>query len=159
MPGEPFQVRASIMRPANTNQYTAKDVVNGSVAEPMRFRWITPFPGMGYWILSPVMISSNAPTTTGNFLLLLFSQRPTTPIDHAVFAPEDSEMSYLIGVVSFDKAVKVSTGTIYVPSAFSPIWGQCLANTQDIFGVLLDDAAYTPASTETYNVILNGQWE
>ena len=159
MPGCPFQVRASIMRPANTTQYTAKDVVNGSVAEPMRFKWLTPFPGMGYWILSPVLISSNAPTTTGNFKLLLFSQRPTAPIDHAVFAPEKPELAYLIGFVSFDNAIKISTGTIYVPSAFSPIWGQCLANDQDIFGVLLDDAAYTPASTETFQIVLNGQWE
>lgn len=159
MPGVPFQVRASIMRPANTNQYTAKDVVNGSVAEAMRFKWLTPFPGMGYWILSPVMISSNAPTTTGNFKLLLFNQRPTTPIDHAVFAPEKPELGYLIGVVGFDNAIKISGATIYTPSAFSPVWGQCLANDQDIFGVLLDDAAYTPASTETFNVILNGQWE
>ena len=159
MPGQPFQVQASIMRPADTTQYTAKDVVNGSVAEAMRFKWLTPFPGMGYWILNPVMISSNAPATTGSFKLLLFSQRPTTPVDNAVFAPEKAELGYLIGVVVFDNAIKISTGTIYVSSAFYPIWGQCLANDQDIFGVLLDDAAYTPASTETFRVVLHGQWE
>lgn len=156
---KPFSVRASITRPANTTQYTAKDVVNGAVAVPLEFKFLTPFPESGFWILGAVLVSNNAPTSTGSFKLLLFREPPDTPVDHAVFAPRTDEMALCIGMIQFDVAIKVSTGTIYLTDGFKPIWGTCLPGGNDIYGVLLDDAGYTPASIESFRLVLNGQWE
>jgi len=159
MIGAPFSVQASFTRPANTNQYTAKDVVGNAVAKSMIFKNIIPVPDVQYWIMSPFMVSSNAPAATGSFKLMLFRAPPTTPVDHAVFAPTPSEMGYFVGMVNFDTAIKVSTGTIYVQDGFKPVWGLALPGGNDIYGVLLDDSGYTPASEESFRLVLNGYWE
>lgn len=154
-----FTSQASFQRPANTTAYTAKDVVNGSVAAPLEFPFVTPMENMAYWIMSPVLLSNNAPDSTGSFKLLLFRSPPTTPVDNAVFAASPSELRSLVGVVVFNTAIKISTGTIYVQNGFSPIWGLCEPGQNRIWGVLIDDAGYTPASGEVFTIVLNGRWE
>jgi hypothetical protein len=159
MIGEPFSIQAAFTRPANTTQYTAKDIINGSEAKPFVFKGIIPIPNLSYWIMSPVLISSNSPATVGSFKLLLFRSPPTVPVDHAVFAPSLDQLGQYVGVVVFDTAIKVSNGTIYTPDGFKPIWGVALPGGVDIFGVLIDDSGYTPDSEESFRVILNGYWE
>lgn len=159
MIGAPFSVQASFTRPANTTQYSVKDVVGNSVARSMIFKKIIPLSDVAYWIMSPFLISSNPAATSGSFKLLLFRAPPTTPVDHAVFAPTLPELGYFVGCITFDTAIKISTGTIYVQDGFKPLWGLALPEGQDIYGVLLDDSGYTPASEESFRVVLDGYWE
>lgn len=155
----PFSTSFEFTRPANANQYTIKDVVGESVAKIMKFPDITPDVGFGFWILSPKLVSNNPAATLGSFILLLFNAPVTVPADHAVFAPNISELGTFIGAVVFDNGIKVSTGVIYVPTNFSPIYGIVRSDSKGIYGVLLDNIAYTPASTEVFRSILSGVWD
>lgn len=154
-----FALSAGFTRPANTTQYAAKDIVSDNSNLPLVFKFADPIMQSGFFILTPFLISSNPAAISGSFKLLLFRSPPTVGNDNAVFAPTIGELSSLLAVVTLDTPIKVSTGTIYVPSGFVPIWCMSLIDDRGFYGVLLDDATYTPASRETFRIVLNGQWE
>lgn len=159
MPGLPFTISESIQHPANANAYTAKDVVGESVARILRFKFPVTHHRVGFWIMNPVLISSNPAAVSGSFKLLLFAKPVTVPVDNAVFAPTSNDMIHFLGFITFDTPIKVSTMTFYTPAGFSPLWGTLMTGDDSIYGVMLDDAGYTPASSEVFQPILNGQWE
>lgn len=159
MPGLPFIISESIQRPANANAYTAKDVVGESVARILKFEFPVAHQRAGFWIMNPVLISSNPAATSGSFKLLLFAKPVTVPADHAVFAPTANDLIHFLGFIVFDSAVKVNTVTFYMPASFVPFWGNLMSGEDSIYGVMLDDSGYTPASGEVLQPILKGQWE
>lgn len=154
-----FRVQDAITRPDNTTAYAIGDVVGDATARPFIFRLISRHAGEPFWILKAVLLSSNAPATTGIFDLHLY-QKPIVPAaDNAAFAPTMIESSSLIGTITFDVAYKLSALTYYYPSDLSCMHVVPADIAQDIYGVLVAGSAYTPASKERFVPIIEGRYE
>ena len=154
-----YRVKDAITRPANTTAYAIGDVVGANTARPFIFRLINRVPGEPFWILKALLLSSNAPTTTGIFDLHLYQHHPTPAADNAAFAPSMNESASLVGTITFDVAYKLSALTYYYPSELSCLHVVPASVGQDLFGVLVAGSAYVPASGEQFVPILEGRYE
>lgn len=137
---------ASIMRPANTTQYAAGDVITGTVAAVMTFG--APHEGT---IVSGLLIDSSVEATKIDADLMLFSEAPTIAADNAAFSPTDDEMAYLQAVVTFAgsgfkaAAVNGAIQTANLQQGF-------IAPEGRLHGVLVARNTYTPVSGEVFTV-------
>lgn len=154
-----FRVKDAITRPANTTAYAIGDVVGDNGARPFIFRLINRIPGEPYWIIKALLLSSNAPATTGIFDLHLYQKHLTPAADNAAFAPSMDESASLVGTITFDVAYKLSALTYYYPSELSCLHVVPASVGQDLFGVLVAGSAYTPASGERFVPVLEGRYE
>lgn len=153
-------VIAGFTRPADTNAYTAKDVVGPSTtalaSRPMMFENCARDPGGTGVLLSALLFDSVDATPRANFDLILFDNPYfTLAADNAVGTVTDSEVLSVVAVVTFDgtNAGNVATagpnliiGASSIGQAF-----KCAANTKNLWGMVVDRGGYTPASAETFN--------
>jgi hypothetical protein len=154
-----FRAFDSIVRPANTTQYTVGDVVGDNTARPFKFSKIARGDGVPFWVLNAVMVSNNVPTIAGQFNLHLYRNQFTPDADNAAFTPSLEESAELIGIIQFDTAYKLSTVTQYVASDLRFMFVQPDPILSDVFGVLTAANAYVPASAEVIRVYLGGVHE
>lgn len=163
--GRPLRRKSeSFTRPANTTAYAAGDVICNSTSSPT----ILEFTGMAYLnggygrILGASLTSSNNPATNISARLFLFSS-PSTGIDNdnSPFTPTDSEIKDVQGVILFAGAAAVdgdASSNIFngTPVSFPPqgITYKCDDLETSLYGILVADAAYTPASGEEIQITL-----
>lgn len=148
-----------IVRPANTTQYTAGDVLGSTVgAAPIEFAGCARFPGGSGIIQTGILIQNTFAATKLQVDLLLFdSNKVTTAVDNAAFALGDLELDTLLLSISFDGVANAKTAaaaTGYIPVTGLTLPFQCAPSSTSLWGVFVVRNAYTPASRETFRIRL-----
>jgi hypothetical protein len=165
-------VRASFTRPNDTNAYTSGDVINNSTSSPL----VLTFPRAtidagGNSILQEVILTSSANQATKlDCELWLFDTTITPDNDNAVFTPTDAEMLTIVAVVAISasswKGGDATVGAggnalVVLPNLSIPINTRksggaagATAGTNDLYGVLVARAAYTPVAQEIFQATL-----
>jgi hypothetical protein len=147
---------ATFARPADTNGYTANDVVSDSTSAPtvLSFPSVVRTPGgSGYITYSQLM--TQAVSFTAITKLHLFSIAPTAINDNAPYATLWANRASRIGVIDMPAATAVgSSGDASVSQNDSArLFFATEAGTTSIFGVL-STAAFTPASAQPFHLVL-----
>lgn len=151
---------ATVTRPADTNAYTAGDVVCNSTSAPVVMTFSDAFK-FNHTVLQHAVITSSANVATKPDLeLWLFDTTITMDNDNAAFTPTDAEMLTLVAVVPF------LTADFKVGDATSGAGGNSVcesknlgipinpAASDDLYGVLVARNAYVPVSGEVFTVRL-----
>lgn len=142
------RVSESFTRPANTDAYTANDLIAnnataGSVV-PMTFAL-----ERGGRITRARLHKSSTGATNPAFALWLFDALPTTTAgDNAAMA--GNYMTTLIGVLTGTVAHFATNGGV----AFLTPAATLLAPDKTVYGLLVATGAYAPASGEVFTVTL-----
>lgn len=157
-------IGTTFTRPADTNAYAAGDVVCNSTSAPV----IMTFPGAarrgargGFGILQDATLFSSANVATKlDCELLLFDTTVAMDNDNAAFTPTDAELLTLVARVPF-YASAWSAGDATAGAggnAFCQVSNLGIpfnvGAVNDLFGVLVARAAYTPVSAEVFTVRL-----
>ena len=152
-----FVSSASITKSSGTAAYSQNDVITDGKAQTMVFKDVAPTPGAGVDILNSMLISTNAPTSPSQFSLLLFDRPMAIAADNSAFAPSNEELRRLKGIIVYSQYKKFSANTVYYPDSFGHCFVRLDPVYKDLFGVLIVDAAYTPASMESFRSVIYGE--
>ena len=157
-------VTDGFVRPADTTQYTAADVVSNSAValatRMLRFKDCARFDGGTGIIYSALLLDSIDAATNPNFDLVLFTtDKITLSADNAVSTVADDEIKYIVGAIQFDgtTAANISTpgGNLVVKAVGLGQAFKCDDNSRDLYGLVLDRGAYTPSSSERFDFKLS----
>jgi hypothetical protein len=156
-------ITASFTRPADTNAYTAGDVVNNSTSAPLVITFPSAVKGNneGVTIMGVTLIDEANQATKPDLQLWLFDTAPVAVNDNAAFAPSAAEMEALVGIVA------LPVGSFVVGNSAAGASGNCACDAQALFlavngkltdqalyGVLVVRNAYTPVSAEKFVIRL-----
>lgn len=156
-------IRDSIIRPANTTAYAAGDVIS-EVTTNDHYTFENPVLGgelSGYIEEAKMMINANQ-TTKPDLELWLFDTDIAEVADNSAFAPTDTEILTLLGIIDFgvdNWKVGLSgagaSGNIVqqVRNINLPIRATGNAD-RNIYGQLVVRNAYTPIDSEQFDVEL-----
>lgn len=148
-------VKNSITRAANTDAYSAGDVINASGSTTpilLEYEGTTRFP---FALFSHLVSSNEAGTPAVD--VYLFSNTFTIAADNAAFAPTDSQMKdYYLGKISHSDwtAFAANKHSDAKPDAPIAIPTQTAPNT-GVYVVLVATGAYTPVSGEVITIKLD----
>lgn len=148
---------ASFTRPADTTAYAANDLVANSTTagsvSPMTFRFPTGY-GSNFHVEQAKVRKSGTTATNANFHIRLYSASPTVANGDNGAWSSDGAATYL---GKLDPAIMeaFTDGSANV-SAFAAASDLHFNAPTDgvIYGLLVADAAYTPASAEVFTVEL-----
>ena len=157
--GKPItnEVTDSFSRPADTTAYTSQDLVANSTTAgsvlPLQFG-IQVADGRGVKIVAARIQKSGTGVTNATFTLYLYRSFPVVVNgDNGAFSTDTASF---IGTIAF------STMSAFTDDALQTVdLGDddavrvYLRATDTIYGLLKAEAAYTPASAETFYVFLN----
>jgi hypothetical protein len=159
-----FAPKQSFTRPADTNAYTAGDVVadSTSAAALLTFEAVTPGDGYGTVLDGLVFTSSaNVAAAKPDLELWLFNVAPASyGNDNEAFAPTDAEVQDCIGIVAIPVAsFKVGlSGADAAGNAVCDVRGIGLniagLTGNKMYGVLVARNAYVPISGEVFTILL-----
>lgn len=145
-------------RPANTTQYTANDVVSNSTTETrmLHFKNIARTSGGSGIIHSALMFVSTDAATNPNFDLILFdTPNITRAADNAASTVTDGELIDIAAAITFDGTDTTNIATVganlVVKVATVGQVFKCRDGYQDLWGLVIDRGAYTPASAERFD--------
>ena len=151
-------VTAGFTRPADTTQYTANDVVSNSTSATslLVFKNCVRENGGSGLIHSGFLFTSVDAATNPHFDLLLFDQIGLTlAADNAAGTISDTEVLSLVAAITFDGTTTSSAhtagGNLVIRASNVGQAFRCAPNTRDLYGVVVDRGAYTPASAEIFN--------
>lgn len=148
---------AGFTRSTDTTPYSAKDVMTDSAHQAMEFANISPIAGAAIDILNTILISSNPTTSPGAFALLLFDASQDLANDNAPYAPPDTDILNIVGVIYFDGVRYTANNTVYYPTSFGHLYVKLSSASTSLYGVLISTSAYTPASGEKFDIKLFGE--
>ena len=150
-------VAAQFTRPADATQYTANDVVSDSTAagHPVVFADCARFAGGTGIIYSALMLDSVDAVTNPNFDLVLFdTANLTIAADNAAGTITDTELLRCVAAITFNGTDSTNVATVganliikatNIGQAF-----KCADGARNLYGVVIDRGAYTPASAEVF---------
>lgn len=148
----------TLTRTADTNAYTAGDVVGSSVSSGggvLTFTGLGPPSGGAVMITGASLLieSTGLIGTEAAYTLHLYSATPGSALaDNAAWdLPSGDRASYL-GSISLGTPVDVGS-TLYIRT--DQINMQILAASADVYGYLVTVGAYTPTSARVYRIGLN----
>lgn len=153
-----IQTSASFIRPADTNAYTANDLIANSTTAGSVVPMIFTLPYGGALKLWRASVAFNSSTVTNaKFLLHLYNSSPTpTNGDNAAWLTTSS--GWLTSVAVDGTTNTFSDSTVAYSAAFtSPTIILASGNTRAVYGLLTATAAYTPTSAEVFTVTLVGE--
>lgn len=141
-------------RPNDTTQYTAADVVSGNT-ELARLRNCVRVPGGSGLLYSGLMWASTDAATNPNFDVVLFdTTQITLAADNAAGTVADAEALRQVAVITFDGTVAANvttTGANLMIRATAVGQGfKCAEGQTDLWAVVIDRGAYTPAALEQF---------
>lgn len=152
---------ATIIRPANTTQYTAGDVIANSATAATVLTFQSALgDAAGAKIRSAMFTSSAIPGTKLNADLFLFHTAPTAyGNDNEAFVLSDADLLNLVAVVSLDGTTAANLKTtdnnyVVINGGLAlPVRNTALSNLA-LYGVLVARNAYTPVSAEVLTIKL-----
>ena len=165
-------VTDSLTRPADTDAYTAGDVIDAAAGAGLIFANCARGEGMGGTIQTALFFDSANVAAPPDVELWLFSATLAGfDNDNDVFTPTDADYytlnsgvtDSLIGVIPFatanafvGDATSGTGGNLFIPASrtFLPLEFVCATNGTSLFGVLVVRNAYAPISAETFRVLL-----
>ena len=158
-PGSPYygylqKIEISFTRPANTDAYTAGDVIGTvTAAENVHEILAARDVNKGFYCVKARLVKSSTGVTNPNFKVLLFSDTVTGAADNAAFAPTLAQLQTLEGEIDLTAEALGANGAIALKQ---DIRIACLpeSGTQNIYVVLVADGAYAPASGEQFELEL-----
>jgi hypothetical protein len=155
---------AAFVRPSDTTTYTTGDVLCNSTTVPavLTFDPVARENGGGGIIQAAIVIDSANVATKATLELWLFNVAPAAVNDNAAFAPSDTELTALIGVIPFPaanifvgNAGAAAAGNCVEQSGTLDLPYKCAYNDRNLYGVLVVRSAYVPISAEAFNVNLS----
>lgn len=158
----PAVVQSSFTRPANTTAYAAGDLVaNSATAGSVTPLTFTTSKVIGQGTIARVrMYKSAASATNATFTLHLFNDDPGTPTNGDNGALVTADVTMHIASISCDMSSGGLAGTAGLSKAFDIANGITFdlttigSNERRLYGLIEAEAAYTPASGETFTVTL-----
>lgn len=154
------QVSDSIIRPADTTQYAAGDVIaEVTTNDGLTFAEACDVPKLSGSISTARCISSANQATKPDIELWLFTEAPAEVADNGAFDPSDDELATLVGIIPFAVADWYQGG----PTAGAGGNAVCesknigiafKAATRNLYGVLVVRNTYTPVASEQFTVQL-----
>jgi hypothetical protein len=159
---------STVTRPANTTAYAASEIVCASTCAPMTIN-VAAAPAGEMALTRVSMLKSGTGTVNATFTLWLYAQSPMLSglSDQSAYSgPYVSDLPYYLGsaVCAAPNATSDATPerwyecTLNNPN-FTGVYNlTAWANSRTIYGVLSANAAYTPASAETFTPYLSGQY-
>lgn len=149
----------TLTRPNNTTQYAIGDAVVDTGGAAMNINavalmWGTSLVGSQYArIVSARLEKDGSTVTNAAFRLFLYSASVTPPADNAPYPyPYNSNVSAIVDFPAM--SAEGGTGGAYceVQSAYIPVRGATSGGA--LKGILVAEAAYTPAANENFRVTL-----
>lgn len=148
---------ASLTRPANTDPYTAGDVIgdDASGSAVMTFADCGRSDGGKGMIASAMIVGSASQATQPDLELWIFKTAPAAVADNAAWAPTDVELESLVGIIAFPsvyvgKATVGAGGNLVLKSDVEMLGFECASGSTALYGVLVVRNAYTPVSAESF---------
>lgn len=160
----------NITRLANTTAYTAGQIIGGSATVGFANNGFT-FPSAartagGVFQINRARLYKSQANALGTFELVLFRAQPTITVgDAGAFSSgvplgNSVAASRVVGRFAFDMTTALvgSDGAelAALPMSNSPILVSLPGAAVDLFGIIRSTGAYTPASAETFSVVLEG---
>ena len=155
-------IAASLIRPNDTDVYTAGDVIGNTTNVLQETFALARVPGGSGRIIS----ASLALTSNGFDVLALSAELwlfdaavDAHEVDNATFTPTEDDMLKLVGVLQFLAADAIeghltagAAGTVAYMAAqtFLPLGFTCEALSQNLHGTLVSRNAYTPTALEQF---------
>lgn len=154
-------VSATFVRPADTTAYTAGDVVCNSTSAPavLALGPAARLQGGGGLIKSATVVDAANVATKATLELWLFNVSLAAVNDNTAFAPSNTEIANLVGVIALStafvaKAGSGAAGNCILQSGIVDIPFKCAAGDRNLYGVLVVRNAYVPISAEAFTVNL-----
>lgn len=145
-------------RPADTDNYTAKDAISDATSDPSNLEWDL---GVGNWggrIRSITFMKSGTGTTGLGFRLYMFSAEPTAVEDNAAWDPSDTDLGEGMlpgGGIDFadgDEDQNASTNIHWAATNLDIPFVTDAAGK--LYGHLVATGTYNPASAERFYIKL-----
>lgn len=147
---------ASFTRPNDTTAYAANDLVANSTTAgsvtPMTFQ-LPNFNGQGFRITACKIAKSGTTATNGNFHLRLYTTSPTCANgDNGAWST--NQVATYIGKVDPAIVEAFTDGCAVVDTSLTTTTLHMVIPSGVLYGLLVADAAYTPAANEVFTVTL-----
>lgn len=144
---------STITRPANTTAYAAGDTISDATGDAhFTFTGLPIHTGHGGMVEAALVIDSVVAATPPDLELWLFSSDIAAIADNAAFAPTDTEVLSLVGIITFATA-SFKKGTVNQVCVQNNLGISFKAD--NLYGALVVRNAYTPASGEVFKVVLS----
>jgi len=158
--GASYSSTVSFARPSNTTAYTALDVIGvaDSVTPADPGSAIHEFANIGaasghIQITTAELSIANTSIPAGmtSFRLHLYTAAPTAILDNAAFSAAAGDRANYRGFIDFTIGL-IDAGFLYATADY--IGKHLELTTSSLFGVLVTNGGYTPASGTTYAITL-----
>jgi hypothetical protein len=160
--GEAYTSTVSFVRPSNTTAYTAGDVVGAAdtVTPANAGSAIHTFANIGsvggaIQLTSADLTIANTSIPSGmtSFRLHLYMASPTAILDNAAFSAAAGDRTNYRGFIDFTVAA-IGGGFLYATADYIGKALRLTSGSSSLFGVLVTNGGYTPASGTAYQLIL-----
>lgn len=150
------KVSATLTRPNTTDQYAAGDEISNSTTAPaiLELAGVVKRVGQGGVIRAIQVHGSVNAATDPTLDVFLFDTSHAINNDNAAFAPSDAQMLTCIGGVSMGTAFQSGANNIMFQVRELNLPFVCAAASTSLFARLVERGTYTPASGETFAVVL-----
>lgn len=148
----------TITRPANTNTYTALDVIGTAVTSTIPFSF-TPIPKGAHYIIMGASLRIDlaaVPASMSSFNLHLFSAAPTPIVDEDPFNLIAADRDKYLGSIIFDTPVDLGDTLFYSQKDNLNIKRKLADDSDTIYGVLQTVGALVGAASTVFTVKLHG---
>lgn len=154
----PVKISVEKTRPADTDNYSANDVISESATNGAGTKWTFSNVGRSGWV-TQARVEKNAGSDTPSLVLFLFSDDPTGELDDnaANTNPVYANISNYIGHIDFDamESLGASTSwTLATPGTGGNLPLRYITTEDALYGVLATRDAWTPGSGEKITVTL-----
>lgn len=159
------KAEVEIIRPNDTNQYIAKDVISNSTSSPtvLIFSDMSRVVG-GSGIIVRARLMTNQKTNTASYRLHLFHTAPTAIADNSPYAMLYLNAANRIGAIDFsamatEDATNSTAAATIRPSydgSYPPpnLWFKTNSDTRNIYGILTTLSGFTPAAQQQFFIEL-----
>lgn len=145
---------ATFTRPANTTAYTVGDTVGTTPGAALEFTNVAFAQGLTGLVVSAKIGKQTVTVTNAVFRLYLFTSAPTVTDDNVAANILWAEMPNLCAVVDFYllQAETVGSSQAIIESIAIPF--KCSSTSKSLYGMLVAEGAYVPASAEQFTITL-----
>lgn len=159
----------AITRPSDTTAYAAGDAISDSTSAPTAFfiDSIARINAGAGLITNVLLIDSAAQSTKADLELWLFGDSYTNNNDNAAWAPSDTDMEKLIGIIKLGINPIVGNATSGAGGNCMYQWNadpgrgalpfKCATGSKKIYFALIVRNGYTPVSAEKFTIKLGVQ--
>lgn len=151
-------------RPNDGTAYAAKDVVANKVAgaSVLTFENMARVAGKGGYIVKAVMLTDQA-ANVARFRLHLFNAAPAAQQDNATFALLWAARTSYLGFIDVGPLAQESTGSTAAGDTLTsgeiglPFGFMCASGDKNLYGLLENLDAFTPAALQNFYILLSAE--